>query len=73
MPHAPCDHCQRPHRALWTHLIPTTLRPDQEQPLGSILTSLQLCQQCGTKRREDLQAFFAGAAPTELVCLGVSR
>ena len=71
---ATCDHCQRPRRDLRTHLLPLTLRPDgRGKRISDNAQSLVLCGACGDKRQQDLRAFFAGQAPTELVCPGRSR
>lgn len=76
---ATCDHCQRPRRELRTHLLPLTLHADAWD--GSAMTPraplhaacVLLCRHCGDQRQEDIRAFLAGQAPTDLVWAGEVR
>lgn len=66
----PCDGCGQPSPFLYTHLVPRRLFPDHAQPSGAlaeVAACLVLCARCGAQRREDLRAFFRGAAPSRLV------
>jgi hypothetical protein len=66
----PCDHCARPSRFLYTHIIPRRIRPDgHPQDMTDMFGCLVLCPPCGERRRADLKAFLRGAPPSDLVCL----